>query len=235
MEIADNGRGFDPSRRPDGDGLNNIERRVHEARATSRWETAPGGGCKTDRHDSDPVNTEKKNGKMENDSSTPISVGVVEDQLPHPAKRKSLRADRRQRGLPLHRQCAGVRLRRPCRRNSEASPPQVVLLDIGLPGMSGIEGIPRLRRKWPSAALVVLSTVYEDNEAGLRGLRLRRQRVFAEDHYSCQVARGHAGCGARRCSPCRPGSRVKWSTTCSGASVRPKNRIAILRIMRSAY
>ncbi len=46
MEIADNGRGFDPSRRPDGDGLNNIERRVHEARATSRWETAPGAGAK---------------------------------------------------------------------------------------------------------------------------------------------------------------------------------------------
>jgi DNA-binding NarL/FixJ family response regulator len=42
-------------------------------------------------------------------------------------------------------------------------PPQVVLLDIGLPRMSGIEGIPRLCEKWPSAALVVL-TVYEDND-----------------------------------------------------------------------
>jgi DNA-binding NarL/FixJ family response regulator len=41
--------------------------------------------------------------------------------------------------------------------------PQVVLLDIGLPGMSGIEGIPRLREKWPAAALIML-TVYEDNE-----------------------------------------------------------------------
>jgi DNA-binding NarL/FixJ family response regulator len=41
--------------------------------------------------------------------------------------------------------------------------PQVILLDLGLPGMSGIEGIPRLREKWPSAALVVL-TVYEDND-----------------------------------------------------------------------
>ena len=41
--------------------------------------------------------------------------------------------------------------------------PQVVLLDLGLPGMSGIEGIPRLRDKWPTAALVVL-TVYEDND-----------------------------------------------------------------------
>ncbi len=41
--------------------------------------------------------------------------------------------------------------------------PQAVLLDIGLPGMSGVAGIPRLHEKWPGAALVVL-TVYEDNE-----------------------------------------------------------------------
>jgi DNA-binding NarL/FixJ family response regulator len=41
--------------------------------------------------------------------------------------------------------------------------PQVILLDLGLPGMSGIAGIPRLREKWPSAALVAL-TVYEDND-----------------------------------------------------------------------
>ena len=45
----------------------------------------------------------------------------------------------------------------------ETGPPQVMLLDIGLPGMSGIEGIPRLHEKWPTTALVVL-TVYEDNE-----------------------------------------------------------------------
>ena len=30
--------------------------------------------------------------------------------------------------------------------------PQVILLDLGLPGMSGIDGIPRLREKWPAAA-----------------------------------------------------------------------------------
>jgi signal transduction histidine kinase/streptogramin lyase len=46
MEIADNGRGFDPSRLADGDGLNNIERRVREARGTASWETSPGAGAK---------------------------------------------------------------------------------------------------------------------------------------------------------------------------------------------
>jgi DNA-binding NarL/FixJ family response regulator len=45
----------------------------------------------------------------------------------------------------------------------------VVLVDLGLPGMSGIEGIAILRRQCPEAALVVL-TVYEDNDRVFRAL-----------------------------------------------------------------
>jgi len=41
--------------------------------------------------------------------------------------------------------------------------PAVALLDLGLPGMSGIEGIPALRKYYPETAFVVL-TVYEENE-----------------------------------------------------------------------
>jgi DNA-binding NarL/FixJ family response regulator len=40
--------------------------------------------------------------------------------------------------------------------------PDVVLLDINLPGMSGIEGIERIKRKYPDARIVML-TVFEDN------------------------------------------------------------------------
>lgn len=39
----------------------------------------------------------------------------------------------------------------------------VILLDLGLPGMSGIQGIPHLRELYPETRMVVL-TVYEDNE-----------------------------------------------------------------------
>jgi DNA-binding NarL/FixJ family response regulator len=39
-----------------------------------------------------------------------------------------------------------------------ADPPQVVLMDIGLPGMSGIEGIVRLRESAPGAEVVVLTS-----------------------------------------------------------------------------
>jgi DNA-binding NarL/FixJ family response regulator len=41
--------------------------------------------------------------------------------------------------------------------------PDVVLIDIGLPGMSGIEGIPRIRAISPTSVLIVL-TVHEDDE-----------------------------------------------------------------------
>jgi DNA-binding NarL/FixJ family response regulator len=50
-----------------------------------------------------------------------------------------------------------------------SQPPQVILVDLGLPGMSGIEGIAELKKRSCSAALVVL-TVYEDNERVFRAL-----------------------------------------------------------------
>ncbi|NII27572.1 response regulator transcription factor [Pseudoflavitalea sp. X16] len=39
----------------------------------------------------------------------------------------------------------------------------IVLTDIGLPGQSGIEGIPGIKRKFPDASIVILS-VYMDND-----------------------------------------------------------------------
>jgi len=41
--------------------------------------------------------------------------------------------------------------------------PEVILLDVGLPGMSGIEALGPLRSKWPRAEFVVL-TVFDDAE-----------------------------------------------------------------------
>jgi DNA-binding NarL/FixJ family response regulator len=58
--------------------------------------------------------------------------------------------------------------------------PTVALIDIGLPGMSGIEGLELLRQRYPSVACVVL-TIYEDDErifqalcAGACGYLLKR-------------------------------------------------------------
>ena len=43
-----------------------------------------------------------------------------------------------------------------------ASPPRAVLVDIGLPGMSGIDGIRLLKQRCPGVALLIL-TIYTDD------------------------------------------------------------------------
>jgi len=94
----------------------------------------------------------------------PIHVAIVEDQR---RTREGLRA--------LIDGSAGFRCVGAWSSMEEAlsarpdPPPHVILTDIGLPGMSGIEGIPELRRKHPQANLVVL-TVYEDNERVFQAL-----------------------------------------------------------------
>lgn len=43
------------------------------------------------------------------------------------------------------------------------SPPQIILMDIGLPGMSGIEGVRRIRSISPATQFIML-TIYEDDD-----------------------------------------------------------------------
>ena len=47
--------------------------------------------------------------------------------------------------------------------------PHVMLLDIGLPGMSGIEACAEIRRRWPELDVVML-TVHHDDELVFRSL-----------------------------------------------------------------
>src|SRR5688500_1489772 len=48
-------------------------------------------------------------------------------------------------------------------------PPDVALVDIGLPGMSGIEGIEILKVRHPQLLILVL-TVYDDDERIFRAM-----------------------------------------------------------------
>lgn len=61
--------------------------------------------------------------------------------------------------------------------------PQVILLDVGLPGMDGIEGLGHLKSKAPGASILIL-TVFEDDDkifraicAGASGYLLKSQPV----------------------------------------------------------
>ena len=49
--------------------------------------------------------------------------------------------------------------------------PDVVLLDLRMPGLDGMEVLERLRKSWPQIAVLILTT-YDEDELVIRGLQL---------------------------------------------------------------
>jgi DNA-binding NarL/FixJ family response regulator len=105
----------------------------------------------------------------------PIGVMIVEDQ---PEIRDCLRVlfD----GTPGYRCVGSFRTMEAALGALASSAPDVALVDIGLPGMSGIEGIGRMREARPQTVGLILS-VHDDDErifaaicAGARGYLLKR-------------------------------------------------------------
>ena len=95
---------------------------------------------------------------MSDNSTRVIKVVLIEDQ---PRIREGLCA--LIGGTEGYRCSGAFRCMEEALARRWAEVPDVALVDIGLPGMSGIEGIRLLREKYPSTVPVVL-TIYEDDE-----------------------------------------------------------------------
>jgi DNA-binding NarL/FixJ family response regulator len=97
-------------------------------------------------------------------TSDVTKVAIIEDQF---RIREGLRAliD----GTPGYRSTGAFGSMEEALSNMASEPPHVVLLDIGLPGISGIEGIPLLKRRCPDLSVVML-TVYDDDKRILDAL-----------------------------------------------------------------
>jgi DNA-binding NarL/FixJ family response regulator len=107
--------------------------------------------------------------------TTPITVAIIEDQ---PVLREGLAfLINSTEGFRCTGRFASVE--QALRRIADDLP-QVVLVDIELPGMSGIEGIGVLKQRWPALLMITL-TVHEDDQkifdalcAGASGYLLKR-------------------------------------------------------------
>lgn len=112
---------------------------------------------------------------MESSSQIVIKAAIVEDQR---EIREALAA--LVNGTPGYRCTGSFRSMEEALDRIRFDVPDVVFCDIGLPGMSGIEGIRLLRERHPSLLLLML-TVYDDDErifdalcAGASGYLLKR-------------------------------------------------------------
>ena len=58
--------------------------------------------------------------------------------------------------------------------------PQVVLMDLRMPGMDGLEAIEHIHARWPEVAVVILTT-YNEDELMVRGLRAGARGYLLKD------------------------------------------------------
>ncbi|HRH44253.1 MAG TPA: response regulator transcription factor [Pyrinomonadaceae bacterium] len=91
--------------------------------------------------------------------------------------------------------------------------PDVLLSDIGLPGMTGIEGIKILKEKYPNMTILML-TVYEDDE-----------RIFDA------ICAGASGYLLKRTSPAKILENIREAVS-GGAPMSPEVAMRVIKLFR---
>ena len=65
--------------------------------------------------------------------------------------------------------------------------PDIVLMDVRMPGMDGVEATWRLRQRWPGARIIILTT-FDDDEYVFEGLRAGAQGYLLKDVSGSELA-----------------------------------------------
>ena len=124
----------------------------------------------------------------------PVSVWLIEDNEPYRTTAlRVLSLIEGVRSAQAYKSCEAA-----LRALEQGERPDIVLVDVGLPGMSGIEGIPRMRQHAPHAKIVML-TVFDDEDkvfraicAGADGYLLKGSSFDAMSDALAEVRRGGA-------------------------------------------
>ena len=146
--------------------------------------------------------------KMSRADQSMIKAAIVEDQ-------RDIREGLAMliNGTPGYHCTAGYRSMEEALDKIRHDVPDVVLCDIGLPGMSGIEGIRILKERHPAVVLLML-TVYDDDE-----------RIFDA------LCAGASGYLLKRTSPARLLESLKEAAS-GGAPMSPEVAIRVITLFR---